>query len=1558
MRRKKPATRLWKSSDSGFTLIELIVGTILTAVLVAATYAFYIHYNRVVIVEDDRVEVSQIARSAIGKVKSDIMVAGRNARIDNGQEAMVYAAPWEMVFNADVSSMYGALSTSITYGPSSTAYNGNSAWESDAETIHYFMKVPSAGEDFSFSPYDREIRRRINDMRDQNSNLISERVAYGIRYDDGTMQYANSERVPLLFSYWGDFDLNPSTADTLWGDSNGDGVIDKDEINALLTGSYTWSYASQSGTITNSGVPAGAIFIGPSMTNTEDGDGDGRLDPGEDLNGNGRLDTNLLDLAINRIEINLTTISQYLDNKYSHPNESTYHYREYHVKTDVRPRNLIKAPLTDDCGGPPGPPSNVALNLLDCGRRIQVSFNASTDDGTGENDVMWYEIQRKVASGNWEYYTFIPATGDPSYIFIDSNLEKDINGHIVNQTYQYRVLAVDCADQKSAWATSSSVTPVQNFPSAPQIFYSWDSPCYKAVGYPDLGSITLIWEASMSGGAMDTDVDEYWVYRSDPEDLGIVSEEPIAKIPISEADSCASGQGTRRDAHEACVDEQFFDYTLSGGSPYYAWRDEVDSPGRDLVSIIPYNGHQWAINGNLMRYYYEVRAYGSSFGAECLSDPMTLEPLCEDDEYCDSQSYINEMITDTTARSRFAPPLDLEVLDASIIDVNGVVEPRFVVSWNESPSEWCEPPADAQVPDVVRYLVYRTKTFLGLVGGIYRSKFLHPMSACELDWPDTHNDVLAFAGELASGSQSTYSFTDDSVYYNDPVNFPTHTAYNLSAMDDLRPVLSGISPPVLQYAEDNVYEYMVVATNSAWSSGGEPWSFGTSCVVRGKFECVGSCYAHVDASVAEQCALRSDTNDDGIHVFWTYTVGNDPPAGSIVHLVARDEEDPSAPWELVDDNPQWNGSRSMYEGVHGYDDGEICDDVSTPDPECVGQRPPTLWEYALKVQCADPGGELQECIRYATLDLHVPAGLPDPLEVCFYPDNVACDSGATFDCTTGLFAFDFTETLARCPSSINTDKKYTWFRVVRWSKPPSTDASPWSWCPPTWGGNPANCDRPNEEIADAIYYIRADGTSPTPWVGTPPSPRYYAFPGFQDLGGREYRFSEYVNPNLDYWYMIENRMDHNSASGTTNPPRCCPGHSQYGASCPGGYNGKDTCNGGFPENVISYEEIQCYPTFTQGASMNGTADYERFTGWTGDIEGSGASSTPWMNWEWVIFDWWFWGIHFYLGDHAFKYANSRIETDLDNLFGSMLNWLFEWADDLAFAICDWCLEIIITIFCVDWFWTDCYDDLIYLVNHNYLWSNFTAGQCGSSPGPGSPNTNYMYGDLLYHFSFKARYKNKKLYSTVRGQYDPAEDGFNHYTIKIDFDRGGTTIKYSIGYKQKADYIEYVAYNYVASTNDLDDDWWTSLVLVCTNHVTGSADYNHTFVYLWTKPDGSGSQPTDWDWQRGTGGEWFYPYNYNGQAAGLEPVVSMSTVGKTAPGGGNLVDVENKTGKVGFWSDPFVDWRLDQSYFDNIRVTEYCGQCPPTFVTPSKARGMEMPPGWVGDSGLWWEVHHK
>ena len=1486
------------NDQRGFSFVELLVAIILAAILVVIIYQIFVSYRKTVLVQEDVVTIQQAGRNAISRLKEDLMLIGRNAEIGKGQETLIHAAPWEILFNGDVTSTWGQLADGASMTYSAGTYTAGD-WNSDAETVRYYINDPSNNwphqKDYSHSEYDREIRRQIN------KNPTSDVIGYGVRYDDGTnaTAYANGDHIVPLFTYWGDFDLDPTTPDTLWGDTTAPhDVLDNLEIQALLTGGFSNSVRSPSGGTTSVTSPHGEIILLPdSMSNNE-------IAEGEDYDRNGKLDKNLLGSVIHRIELNITTIAQNPDYNYKHPRDGNYPYRETWISSAVEPRNLTRE-RAPDFGDPPEPPGKPVLTEEDCGRGITVSWTASPDDGAGENDVVWYEIMRMVnadGSDEYRYIGYVAATGASGYSFFDGNTQIDINENpppiYLYYAHNYRIIAVDGGNSRSAPSAVSSLTPQIDPVVQPDEDFAvaWDSPCYTA---ESIGSITVQWQGSQP----DNSVTHYCIFRSEPESFIIGEEEPpLACVPKAVSETCGKTHSDELEAHKACVQDgaDYYDW----GDDMYVWRDQHESPGRGGGALVPLPGTQFDVGLAQQRYFYEVRAYNED--NECYSRPTPVHSRCED--FSDIQSFDCSMASGDVPRALFTPPIITDIVDCSTFDYNGQLENGcFQLQWSPSQTEWCSPTGQMQDPDW--YYVYRSKFSQQFIVDPNDGSFL------------AGDNVIVYPALMADDRDSLYTWKDSNDLWKEN---DSHSPWQLDASDGdkLFPNSGSTVPDAAKlgnwdYSGDRSwYEYMVVAANT--NGTGIPnsvngnWGFGASCVERASFTCDSSCNAEVaeDTGYAEQKSMRGyqysplSYGDADITVYWEYAI--DPPADSTVELWAR--EWLTQTWVQVAGPGEINNSGGQWYAKHPYNE----------------QIPGTIYEYSLLITCA-PTGSSEGCKRRILVGATIGAGVPGVPEICSVAGpECPADTGPHCD---GIYAGSvvfYIDTFSAMPEEgfDNTDDNYLWFRIARWEKYPLQ---------PTFPLEPAAEYLLRYNVGSNTLVNYVDQCPPYCNPAVPPlnlTQRFLSFPGSfnnQTQVGtlRRFRYQEYLDPHRLHRFTIEVRIQHSGS-----PPRDC--------DIP-----NSTCNG--PEDEYVYADFTnmfpCYPYKYPGWPSSNpnpqTSAYLRdyFTHMHGDIS---ASSVPWQNYELTFISWHFWSTHFYLGDYMFRYGNDfgsqGIMTDFEGLFGHLFNWVVQWLADIGYGMCDFCITLgVVDLFCVDWVWPDCYEDMTALFNHSFLWSRFTPNGCGYS-GVSSGIT----GNFLMHWHWMSKQDDRRLVMAFRGRYVPAQNHVDSWMIEQDF--GSTNwVYYTVAYEYRTECEdEYWTREYFDEVND--DDWWANLLLVCQNLRDNSLGEGQMYIFWWNELDNQGGHQKD-----------LQQTMYN-----TAPKLAWHTIGarfgSTPYYNSNYQNpdrIGHSTGNVGFWADPYIDWDADNYAYDNIRIIPYCGACPPQQLQgylPSPYKAMSWKAG--------------
>jgi prepilin-type N-terminal cleavage/methylation domain-containing protein len=120
------------------------------------------------------------------------------------------------------------------------------------------------------------------------------------------------------------------------------------------------------------------------------------------------------------------------------------------IQRVIRMPNAGREPL-HTCGDPPSTGFSVSAAQVTGSLAIELAWNSSVDDGSGEDDVVRYAIYRREdAATDWgPPYFSIPA-GQSTYSFTDEQVAAD-------SSYQYAVAAQDCTPALSGLQTSALV---------------------------------------------------------------------------------------------------------------------------------------------------------------------------------------------------------------------------------------------------------------------------------------------------------------------------------------------------------------------------------------------------------------------------------------------------------------------------------------------------------------------------------------------------------------------------------------------------------------------------------------------------------------------------------------------------------------------------------------------------------------------------------------------------------------------------------------------------------------------------------------------------------------------------------------------------------------------------------------------------------------------------------------------------------------------------------------------------------------------------------------------
>ncbi|MCU0253023.1 MAG: YCF48-related protein [Acidobacteria bacterium] len=404
--------------------------------------------NRVYHRDDAVLEVTREARHTLETVEHDLLMTGflvdKQTIADVGpdgtastgddligQSAIVYAAPYELVVNADVSPEIEAIIDGNTGDALPTGY-APVTFHTGAETLRYTLDSNGDG---TINTADK--RDEAEESIIDNSGLyLLRREVYG---DNGTDNRSGSGPVGLvrgpeaypsgakpmpLFQYWGNF--YNRTGLTLWGDTGAGGGV---AYNGILE--------------------PGELAALTAVT-AEDANGNAVLDSGEDRNGNGTLDRRVGDI-VKKVDIHVTVETPYPDMKYADKTRSStttpFRYRAVTMSTQIKPRN-IDLP-GGACGDQPHPTASITVenacaDALSDGK-VRITWALSSDDGAGEMDVEKYIMYRTDVDSVFGTTPYSEANkGETSY-------EDD---WVIMRTwpprqYWYRLRAMDCTPQLS-----------------------------------------------------------------------------------------------------------------------------------------------------------------------------------------------------------------------------------------------------------------------------------------------------------------------------------------------------------------------------------------------------------------------------------------------------------------------------------------------------------------------------------------------------------------------------------------------------------------------------------------------------------------------------------------------------------------------------------------------------------------------------------------------------------------------------------------------------------------------------------------------------------------------------------------------------------------------------------------------------------------------------------------------------------------------------------------------------------------------------------------------------
>ncbi len=465
----------------GFTLVELLIALVLTSVMFSAMLVVFQTQTRINTVEADVIEAQQNARVAMTALAQDIRQSGYFVDQFNRQPIWLDAAPYQLVFNANLSDRFVAMhrDSAVPLSDGTMYKPGDFTSAPQEENLPSFLdRYLNESETIRLTldnTYDGQITAADRQVGAANPNLYTLTkeingnppavLGYNVRgpnpYPDGTLPTP-------MFEYWGTF-TSPSVLE-LWGDTNGDGRLSSSEVTALTP------------------VPVASLP------------------------------------EIRQVDVTIMVETNRPDRNFVGPGSTSsqnYPYRSYVLRQRIRARNVgINPTGLVLCGNRPDPPLNpVGYDTpYDQGGSITLEWDSSPDEYSGENDVQYYSVYRGI-SGEYEVIGQLQAMGvDTTYIFEDDGDIDNFNAPVDGTGYYYYMAAWDCAPQESIPSVViGPIVSLPNGPAPPVITDAWDTPCDTG------GDVTVQFTRSAQDDGTTSGVAWYLVYRGTVSDSTIIS---------------------------------------------------------------------------------------------------------------------------------------------------------------------------------------------------------------------------------------------------------------------------------------------------------------------------------------------------------------------------------------------------------------------------------------------------------------------------------------------------------------------------------------------------------------------------------------------------------------------------------------------------------------------------------------------------------------------------------------------------------------------------------------------------------------------------------------------------------------------------------------------------------------------------------------------------------------------------------------------------------------------------------------------------------------------------
>jgi hypothetical protein len=243
-----------REGERGFSAVEALVSVAVLALIVLFAVTMFQSSNKMARSASIQGDSQQSARVAVDLITKDMRALGYGVDTGGGQLGLVYAGPWDVIFNANITpgsdnplAPAQPSAINLAQAPAGVPAGGAlyapaSSFSTGAETIRYTLDsngdavvdTTDQGDDAEEgtpNPNDFVLKKEVyGDAGDGTNGGAGEAVAI-VR---GPVADQTGDLPLPLFMYWIDDDNDVTTAEVLHGDTDADGALSQAEIAALI----------------------------------------------------------------------------------------------------------------------------------------------------------------------------------------------------------------------------------------------------------------------------------------------------------------------------------------------------------------------------------------------------------------------------------------------------------------------------------------------------------------------------------------------------------------------------------------------------------------------------------------------------------------------------------------------------------------------------------------------------------------------------------------------------------------------------------------------------------------------------------------------------------------------------------------------------------------------------------------------------------------------------------------------------------------------------------------------------------------------------------------------------------------------------------------------------------------------------------------------------------------------------------------------------------------------------------------------------------------------------